>query len=145
MALNFKKAKDFYNNLKLKSQQSPLAQNVRSFLNTPVKSTPLTRGIVKTGQTLAPIVNQYGKGFSESSTYGLYQSPIQGPKSLSQSIGYGVGFGAGILNPLNPVNKLNLFGKIGSLGSKPAQAIISKVAPKATGFVAKRLLPAAAS
>lgn len=95
-------------------------------------------------QTTKPISYPI-RGFTAGNTAGLVDLP--GPKATTfpQQAAYGAGYIGGMVNPLNPINKFQLFGKIGSLGARPVTAAVNRIAPQATGFIAKKLLPAVGS
>jgi hypothetical protein len=86
-------------------------------------------------------IKKAGEGFVEGSAYNLVDIPNAPSQTLEDKAGYATGYVASILNPFNPVNKIGLFGKLGQVGNGVATRAVSRIAPKATGVVAKKLLP----
>lgn len=107
-------------------------------LQTPQQVKQNYQNIGNTYNKLPTPVKKFGEGFVESSTLGLYDMPAQKSQSNLDRAGYVGGYVAGIVNPLNPANKI--FGAL-NIGEKIAAPAISKIAPKATGFIATKLLP----
>lgn len=129
------------------TRQTPLARSIQGVANTPIPYNPNSvtgraiNTLVPATNAIARPMTQVSRGLTASSTYGILDLP-QTPKatSLGDKLAYGAGFGLGVVNPLNPLNKINL--AAGLLGSRGTGALISKIAPKATGFLAEKALPA---
>lgn len=115
------------------------AQQRFSNFNQPVRAQGIGKPV-----TIQPL-RQMGRGFVESSAYGLYKPPGQNPNTFGQKLGYGVGFAAGMFNPLNPINKLGILAKVGNVGAKAAQPLVKKLAPMAvkpvSNFIVNKALP----
>lgn len=107
-------------------------------LQTPQQVKQNWSNISTTYNKLPTPVKKFGEGFVESSALGLYDMPAQKSQNNFDRAGYVGGYVAGIVNPLNPANKI--FGAL-NIGEKIATPAISKIAPKATGFIATKLLP----
>lgn len=78
------------------------------------------------------------RGVIDSHTLGLHPGKQVDNKTLSEKIGYGIGYGAGFFSPTNPVGKV--FGGLAAVGRVPTTAVASKIVPKAIQTATPQLL-----
>lgn len=78
-------------------------------------------------------VGQATRGLLDSNTVGLVRTPGANPETTSEKIGYGVGYGAGFVNPYNLAGKA--FGTLGKLGQGGAGLVGKTIVPKAISKV----------
>lgn len=134
------------------TRQTQTAKYLRELGSTPITynrdslSGKALEGLVRFGNATERPFTQATRGFTNASTYGVLDLPNQQEAQGGlEKLAYGAGFGVGMVNPLNPLNKFGVLGKLGDVSQKAVGGAISRIAPQATGVIAKKVLPAIGS